>query len=115
MEKNTFLVVAPELSEEENNLLLLLRTLRQGIVMIPVAHRKPITLALRWPDLVNWAEVYSGPVTPNEREVLACIYELEHGDVYLNVLDIDKFQILNDTVQRIRLKGLDWRSHISKT
>ncbi len=108
-------IVSPGLSEEENNLILLLRTLRTGIVKIPVAYGKPTSMDLRWPDLVNWPDIYTGELSHREREVLACIYNLEFGDLYLNILDLGKFQILSDTVQRIRLRGIDWGKRIHRT
>lgn len=100
--------IAPELPGESNDLLLLLRTLRQGIAKVSVHEGKPVTLELRYPDLVQWSDVYTGPISTNERELLALVKIVEYGDIYIQITDLGTFQVLADTVQRIRLGKIDW-------
>src|SRR3990167_2997250 len=102
-------IIAPELPLESRDLLLLLRTLRQGIAKVSVHEGKPATLELRYPDLVQWNNVYTGPMGTNERELLALIKVVEYGDVYVQITDLGKFQVLSDTVQRVRLGKIDWQ------
>jgi hypothetical protein len=101
--------IAPELPTESRDLLLLLRTLKTGIAKVSVHESKPVTLELRYPDLVQWSEVYTGPLSNSERELLALIRVVEYGDLYVQIVDLGKFQVLSDTVQRIRLGKIDWQ------
>lgn len=106
--KDNFLNIAPEVTNQERDCILVLRGMKACIAKITVHDSKPVTLSIRYPDFIDRQELYAGPLGTEEQQILTLVKFLQFGEIYVQKNEQGKMQILGDSEQRFRLGEIDW-------
>lgn len=105
---NTPVSIAPMLDPALRDLILLLRTLKDGIVETTINAGLPTYMEIRFPDCLNRQSMFTGPLTPDEQNIIKTVKFLKFGRLSVNVDEQGHYKILSDTTQKFRAGQISW-------
>ncbi len=100
--------IAPSLDPKIRDLILLLRTLKSGILEATLFEGLPAYFEIRFPDCVNRQPMFTGPLNHDEENIVKTVKFIKHGRLVVNVTEQGRYQILSDSVQKFKAGAIDW-------